>query len=105
MDIKDIKNNPYGMVTSQNDLINKSNKISRGKTGAMSGESSNQGDKVSLSSEGKLHIEGYREAMQSTDIREEKVASIKAAIAAGNYKIDSKDIAKKMLNSELEIFG
>lgn len=105
MDIKDIKNNPYGIATSQNDLINKSNKITRGKTGAISSEFSDQGDKVSLSFEGKLCIEGYREAMQSTDIREEKVASIKAAIAEGNYKIDSKDIAKKMLNSELEIFG
>lgn len=105
MVIKDIKSNPYGMVTSQSDLITKSNKIVRGKTDATSGEPHTQEDKVSLSSKGKLYLEGYREAMQSTDIREEKVALIKAAIAAGNYNIDSKNVAKKMLGSESEIFG
>lgn len=105
MDIKNIKNNPYGTITSQNDLINRSNKIAKGKTASISRDSSSQGDTVNLSSDGKLRIEGYRIAMQSQDIREEKVASIKASIEAGTYEIDSKDIARKILDSEVEIFG
>lgn len=106
MDIKGIKNNPYGMITNQSDSIIKSSKISREKTEVTSGgELYLQEDKVNLSSEGKLYIEGYKEAMQSTDIRQEKIDLIKTAIASGNYNIDSKDIAQKMLGSEFEIFG
>ena len=105
MDIKDVNNNPYGMVTSQGDLITKSNKVARGKTDATSGEPYPQEDKVILSPKGKLYVEVYREGMHSIDIREEKVASIRAAIESGNDNINSKDIAQNMLGLESEIFG
>lgn len=103
MDIKGIKNDPYGKLASQSDSIARAQEATKDKTHATSKVTS-QGDHVSVSSEGKLRIEAYKEAMKAADIREEKVAAIKAQIEAGTYEVNSKDIAKNILRSESELF-
>jgi negative regulator of flagellin synthesis FlgM len=54
------------------------------------------GDKVSLSS-AFLKDLVMREVLDTPDIREEKVAALKAQIASGQYKADALDIAAKLL--------
>ena len=54
-------------------------------------------DKVELSSEAKDFASIYRKALESPDIREEKIADIKARIDAGTYSVKGEDIAEKMM--------
>ncbi|MEZ6854799.1 flagellar biosynthesis anti-sigma factor FlgM [Halodesulfovibrio aestuarii] len=63
-----------------------------------------QGDRVSLSDEGRLRTEAYKEAMNAPEVREDKVAEIKAQIVSGEYKIDSEKIAEGLLRDELDLF-
>lgn len=61
------------------------------------------GDTVQMKSPGlKAAIE--QAAQGSPDIREDRVAAIKASIADGTYKIDNKAIAGKLLNMEQELY-
>ena len=62
------------------------------------------GDRVSLSPEAKLRTEAYTSAMNAPDIRAEKVAEIKARVQSGDYAIDSKAIAAKLLAEEPGLF-
>ena len=63
-----------------------------------------KGDRVSLSGEGRLRTEAYKEAMNAPDVRSDKVAAIKARIEAGEYEIDSTKIAEGILKDELDLF-
>jgi negative regulator of flagellin synthesis FlgM len=54
------------------------------------------GDKVSLSSSFLKELV-MREALDTPDIREEKVADLKARIASGQYAADARDIAARLL--------
>ena len=63
-----------------------------------------KGDRVSLSDEGRLRTEAYKEAMNAPDVRSDKVAAIKAQIEAGEYEIDSTKIAEGILKEELNLF-
>lgn len=106
MDIKGLKSDPYNTHTKKTDNFNRTQSVTREKIDSTAGEGTTlQGDTVKFSSEAKLRMEGYKEAMKGTEIREEKVAEIKAAIESGRYKIDSDDIAKNMLRAEFELFG
>ncbi len=54
-------------------------------------------DSVSLSS-GSLEVQKIRDILQETpDVRTEKVEELKARIAGGEYKVDSRQLADKML--------
>ncbi len=57
---------------------------------------------VKWSSDAKLATEALAIAKASPDTRSEKVASLKAAIANGSYKVDSKAVADRMIESSLE---
>ena len=59
-----------------------------------------QGDVVTVSSEAVLRTEAYRAAGQAPDIRREKVDGIKERIALGAYAPDSRNIARKILESD-----
>jgi negative regulator of flagellin synthesis FlgM len=62
------------------------------------------GDRVSLSPEGKLRTEAFTSAMGAPDVRAEKVAALKARVQSGEYEIDSKAIAAKLLREEPGLF-
>lgn len=60
------------------------------------------GDKVSLSSAARLHTTAHAEANKAPDVRQEKVDGIKERIASGSYTPDAKDIARKLVESEVD---
>ena len=68
-----------------------------GKTGYTSGVSST--DQVSVSSIGKdMHI--AKTALQNVpDIREDRVAELKAKIQSGNYNVSNESFAEKLLST------
>jgi negative regulator of flagellin synthesis FlgM len=55
-------------------------------------------DQASLSSAGGL----VAQALEGSDTRSAKVASLQQAIAAGNYSVSSSDVADKMIQSMLD---
>ena len=63
---------------------------------------SSNASNVKWSSEAKLANEALALAKAAPDARTDKVANIKAAIANGTYKVDSKAVADRMIQSSLE---
>jgi negative regulator of flagellin synthesis FlgM len=55
-------------------------------------------DQASLSSSGGL----VAQAMEGSDVRTDKVASLQQAIAAGTYSVSSSDVADKIIQSLLD---
>lgn len=104
MEIKGLKSDPYSTHTKQADTLQRTQGNIKGKTDDSARETI-QGDTVNFSAEAKHRIEGYREAMKETNIREEKIAEIKAAIEAGTYRINANDIAENILRSEFDLFS
>ena len=62
------------------------------------------GDRVSLSPEAKLRTEALSSALNAPDVRQAKVAEIKARVDAGEYTPDSAAIAAKLLQEEPGLF-
>ncbi|GAB1409031.1 hypothetical protein MASR1M90_01850 [Desulfovibrionales bacterium] len=62
-------------------------------------------DRISISDQGRIQASTLKAAQDSDGVRTEKVADVKARIAAGTYQIDSQDIASKMVRKELDIWG
>ena len=58
-------------------------------------------DPVSLSPQARAFIEAQRSLAEIPDVREDKVAEVKARIEAGTYTIDSEKIAEKMIREAL----
>jgi negative regulator of flagellin synthesis FlgM len=60
-----------------------------------------KGDRVELSAQAR-ELQAAREALSKMDaVDHEKVARIKAQIAAGTYKVDAAKIASKMIEESL----
>ena len=73
-----------------------------------SGETSStaaQGDRVSLSPSALMHTTAHAAAAKAPEIRQEKVDGIKERLANGEYTIDSKHIAKKLLENDALLAG
>ena len=62
------------------------------------------GDKVSVSSDALLRTEAYRAAATAPDVRQEKVNELKGRVNSGDYQIDNRRIASKLVQSELALF-
>jgi|ERR1700677_2567292 negative regulator of flagellin synthesis FlgM len=60
--------------------------------------SAERADQASLSSTGGM----VAQALESSDTRPAKVASLQQAIAAGNYNVSSTDVADKIIQSLLD---
>ena len=60
------------------------------------------GDRVEISSDATVLAQGMDTIKNSADVRADRVAELKRAIQSGNYKVDSKKIAEKMIDSSLE---
>ncbi|MGD9331284.1 MAG: flagellar biosynthesis anti-sigma factor FlgM [Desulfobacterales bacterium] len=58
-------------------------------------------DRVTLSPKARELLEAQRILAATPDIREEKVAAIKARIADGRYRIDSERVAARMIQEAL----
>ncbi len=54
-------------------------------------------DQVTISRAGQDYQIAKQAVSQASDIREDKVASIKSQIAAGTYSVDTSDFADKLL--------
>lgn len=63
------------------------------------------GDRVSLSTEAKLRTEAYSTALSAPDVRHEKVQAIKERVDAGEYQIDTRKVAAKILAEESDLFS
>ncbi len=62
------------------------------------------GDRVSLSPEAKLRTEALSSALNAPDVRQAKVAELKARVESGEYLPDGKAIAAKLLQEEPGLF-
>lgn len=67
--------------------------------------SSAQGDRVSLSPSALMHTTAHAAASRAPEVRQEKVDSIKERLANGEYTIDSRKIAKKLLETDALLAG
>ncbi|MGH2366517.1 MAG: flagellar biosynthesis anti-sigma factor FlgM [Chloroflexota bacterium] len=77
----------------------KSADTSSGKTGRAGSSSgaSRGGDEVSISAEGQSLQRLVQAAAGSTDVRTDRVAELKSQIQSGQYTIDPRAIANRML--------
>ena len=60
-----------------------------------------QADSVSLSDSAHALSSAARAISEASDVREDRVAALKAAIASGTYSVDSKSLARNMLRHGL----
>lgn len=63
------------------------------------GSTQQASDKVDFSDSGKLFANAMKQAMNTPEVREEKIAALREQIQNGTYAPDGKDIAKKMLSN------
>jgi flagellar biosynthesis anti-sigma factor FlgM len=54
-------------------------------------------DVLSVSDRGRIVALGARAVRESSDVRPEKVAALRAAIANGSYKSNARDIAERLM--------
>ena len=54
-------------------------------------------DQVSISQAGRDYQVAKSAVSEASDIREDKVAELKAKVNSGNYSVDTADFAKKLL--------
>lgn len=80
-------------------------RLERERKSADTGTSRSSGDHSTLSDEAKLRAEAFSSAMAAPETRTEKVAAIKARLDSGEYTIDTKQIALKLLSEDAELLG
>jgi negative regulator of flagellin synthesis FlgM len=62
-------------------------------------------DRISISDEARLKMSMLKAAQEGSEVRPDKIADVKARIEAGEYAVDSRDIAAGLLRQELDIWG
>lgn len=98
-------NQTYGQDRlGRSDSGDASGSISRG-SNTDSSQSTSSADRVTLSDNAKLVSQATKDAQDASDVRADKVASLKAQVEAGTYQPDSTKIAEKMLTMESDLFG
>jgi negative regulator of flagellin synthesis FlgM len=60
-----------------------------------------QRDRVSLSPNARLHTAAHVEALKAPEVRLENVDVLKERVASGDYAIDSRKIAEKLVENEM----
>jgi negative regulator of flagellin synthesis FlgM len=59
-----------------------------------------QGDRVSLSASARLHTAAHAEAAHAPEVRREIVDALKQRVDSGEYNVDSRKVAEKLVQSE-----
>ena len=77
----------------------------RGRNSVEASPAAAQGDRVSLSPSALMHTAAHAAANRAPEVRQEKVDGIKERLSNGEYTIDSKHIAKKLLESDALLAG
>jgi negative regulator of flagellin synthesis FlgM len=57
-----------------------------------------QPDAVTISDKARSMVAANKAVSDAPDVREDRVAALKAAIAAGTYSVDSRQLASKLVN-------
>ena len=97
----EIKNNLYGIDPYTRARIETSGK----KTPAEAVTTpANTGDRVSVSPEARIQAEILSTAASTPETRTEMVAALKARVESGDYAVDSKETARKLLQQEPGLF-
>jgi len=99
MPIKGIgQGSPYEQIRIQQEQ-------ERSKNGAENVKSSTvANDGVTVSEDARLRSVAYKTAAGAEGVREDKVAALKAMVDSGEYQVDSRDVARRMVEEDLEIF-
>lgn len=71
--------------------------------GRSSSSQGKKGDSVELSREGKLYSSALREAQSAPEVRRAKVQAIKAKVDAGEYVLDTRKTAQKIVEEDLDL--
>lgn len=58
-----------------------------------------QPDAVTISDKARSMVAAFKAVADAPDVREDRVAELKAAIAAGTYSVDSRRLASKLVAS------
>jgi negative regulator of flagellin synthesis FlgM len=64
-----------------------------------------QGDRVSLSASARLHTTAHAEAANAPEVRREMVDAIKQRVDSGEYTIDARKVAERLVQSEALLAG
>lgn len=85
----------------------KQEQIERNKTQEKKSAQANrqENDQVKLSSKAQNLNKAMRLAQESPEMRAEKVGQLKDQVASGNYQPDSRRIAEKLVQEELELWS
>jgi negative regulator of flagellin synthesis FlgM len=83
----------YGVQNTYNNNNSRS-----GKTASMSS------DQLSISSAGYSHQTAKNAVSEASDVREDKIARLKAQIQAGTYSVDPEAFANKLLENYSAVF-
>lgn len=62
-----------------------------------------QGDRISLSEEAKVRTVALNAASQAPDVRKDKLNAIRERVAAGEYVVDSRTIAQRLLEEDTQL--
>ena len=85
-----------------------------GKTGAASNRARSAdegtpslalGDRVSFSPSALMHTMAHAVASRAAEVRQERIDSVRERLSSGEYTIDSKQIAKKLLETDALLAG
>jgi negative regulator of flagellin synthesis FlgM len=63
------------------------------------------GAKAEISAKGKEFAQAKAVAANAPDVREDKIAELKAKIASGNYSVDTDRVADRMVDDHLKMAG
>ncbi len=96
MSISNVGSALYSDAVKALDTARKEGAARKGEVGTAVGSSSNQGDKVTISSRGNDLGRLVDLAKAAPEIRSERVAELKSALEDGSLKIDSRELAAKM---------
>jgi negative regulator of flagellin synthesis FlgM len=98
MKISDLKNDHTAQYINQG---NKSAPIEKSQDLQEGGKTGIAGDKVEISPQSRDLKKIHDILAQTPDIRSEKVAALKKAVAEGRYQISAENIAEKMIREIL----
>lgn len=105
MKVNQSGNNGTAAGVSQQKQVDKSSKAAKSSSAnSNSGAASASGSesvKTNLSAKGKEMAQAKSVAMQSPDVREEKIAELKKRIAEGRYNVDPQKVADKMVDDHM----